>query len=615
MPVVDKLLPPVVAAVTHAGEMLIQESRRPDGPRGAGDKAGIDVEIETYLQKALNAVMPCRLEGEELGVLKGDGSDFCWLVDPHDGTSAWLKGYRGSAVSVALLHAGKPVLGVVCSPMSPDRGWDLIAWAEGLPHLLRNGVEERVDLSQMDLQAGGVPEGIVFLNHESAAAPMESGMFVAPARFVSLPSIAYRLARVAAGDGVAAVSFSGPEGLDYAGGHALLRAAGAVLLDETGREVTYSREGDSEVSSCFGGAPRAARKLLAHSSGWRGSAPVSSVGALDSRSTVTLSWPRMIEDDAIDRAKGCLFGQVIGDNLGSLVEFKSERTINRLFPNGVTDLADGGVWELLAGQATDDSELALTLGRTLYEKGSYDREDVATAYAEWYGSGPFDCGDTTAQALLSASEADEGSKAEAASRNANADSQSNGSLMRVSPIGIWARKPEVANRFAREDSRLTHPNDICVDACGVHAAAITEGIRSGDRGAMLRVAQGYARTKEIATVLALAAQGHEPEDYQSNMGWVLIALQNAFCRLQRGENIEAALVATVGKGGDTDTNAAIVGALLGAADGLSEIPSRWVLPVQACRPHRDLGAEQPRPARYWPEDVAALAEALLSARP
>ena len=162
MPVVDRLLPPVVAAVTHAGEMLIQESRRPNGPRGTGDKAGIDVEIETYLQKALNAVMPCRLEGEELGVLKGDGSDFYWLVDPHDGTSAWLKGYRGSAVSVALLHAGKPVLGVVCSPMSPDRGWDLIAWAEGLPHLLRNGVEVRVDLSQMDLQAGGVPDGIVF---------------------------------------------------------------------------------------------------------------------------------------------------------------------------------------------------------------------------------------------------------------------------------------------------------------------------------------------------------------------------------------------------------------------------------------------------------------------
>ena len=136
--------------------------------------------------------------------------------------------------------------------MSPDRGWDLIAWAEGLGHLLRNGTELLVDLSQMDLEAGE----IVFLNHGAAATPVESGTSVVPARFVSLPSIAYRLARVAAGDGVAAVSLNFPEGLDYAGGHALLRGAGGVLLDETGRDVTYSREGRKRCRSVFRGSSK-----------------------------------------------------------------------------------------------------------------------------------------------------------------------------------------------------------------------------------------------------------------------------------------------------------------------------------------------------------------------
>ena len=56
-------------------------------------------------------------------------------------------------------------------------------------------------------------------------------------------------------------------------------------------------------------------------------------------------------------------------------------------------------------------------------------------------------------------------------------------------------------------------------------------------------------------------------------GWVLLALQNAFGHLRRGASVEDALVATVGKGGDTDTNAAVTGALLGAADGLGAIPS------------------------------------------
>ena len=604
MSIVNSLLSPVTAAVTDAAKMLVEESRRPDGSRGAGDKAEIDVEIEEYLADALTAIMPYRFVGEETGIRPGDGSPFCWLVDPHDGTHAWLQGHRGSAVSVALLHAGEPVLGVVCSPMSPDRGWDLIAWAEGLPHILRNGTELTVDLSQRDLEAGE----IVFLNHAAAANPVASGSCVAPARFASLPSIAYRLARVAVGDGVAAVSLNSPGGLDYAGGHALLRGAGGVLLDETGRDVTYSREGASQVAGCFGGAPKAARALA------MGSWP-SLVSVPSSRPTVALSWPRTVGDDAVDRAKGCLFGQVIGDNLGALVEFKKEQEIARLYPDGVTDLSDGGTWNLLAGQATDDSELALTLARTLLETGSYDRELVAAAYGEWYESDPFDIGTTTARALSAAMEADAGSKAEAASLHADGTSQSNGSLMRVSPIGIWARQPEVADRFGREDSGLSHPNEVCVDACGVYVAAIAEGIRTGDRETMLRIARDYARTDEVAAVLALAEEGQYPEDYWSSMGWVLIALQNAFCRLRRGEKIEAALVATVGKGGDTDTNGAILGALLGAADGLRAIPHRWIMPVQASRPHHALGAVNPRPMSYWPDDLAALAEALLVARP
>ena len=39
-----------------------------------------------------------------------------------------------------------------------------------------------------------------------------------------------------------------------------------------------------------------------------------------------------------------------------------------------------------------------------------------------------------------------------------------------------------------------------------------------------------------------------------------------------------------------------------------------IMPVQACRPHADLGALNPRPMFFWPDDLAALAEALLAAR-
>ena len=599
------LLSGAIDAVDEAATMLGDESRRPSGPRGAGDKAEIDIEIERYLADRLTTLLPARFVGEETPIRPGDGSPLCWLVDPHDGTRAWLEGYRGSAVSVALLRDGVPVLGVVCAPMSPDRGRDLIAWAERIPHILRNGREVKVDLSRAALKAGT----IVFLNHRAAMTPVASGAAVAPARFVSLPSIAYRLARVAAGDGVATVSLSAPGGIDYAAGHAVLRGAGGVLLDEAGQEVTYSPDGESHVMRCFGGAPEAARELAARS--WR-----SARREEPSRAMVALSWPRTVDDGILDRAKGCLFGQVIGDNLGALVEFQTEEEIADAYPDGVRDLHDGGCWDILAGQATDDSELALALARTLLETGSYDREAIAAAYGDWYASGPFDIGRTIRQALSAAAGAEAGHKADAASSQANAVSEANGSLMRVSPIGIWAREPEVADRFAREDSRMTHPNDVCVDACAAFAAAIAEGIYSGDRDAMLGVALADALTDSIKDALRRAGRGEAPDGFCSGKsGWVLLAFQNAFYHLQRGATVEDALVATVGKGGDTDTNAAITGALLGAADGLGAIPPRWVMPVQACRPHEALDALNPRSMTYWPDDLAAIAEALLVARP
>jgi ADP-ribosylglycohydrolase/fructose-1,6-bisphosphatase/inositol monophosphatase family enzyme len=601
-----ELLPSVIQAVEAAGERLRHECRRPAGPRGHGDKAAVDREIEHDLRAALLALTPARFVGEETGSAGDAASTLCWLVDPHDGTKAFLEGQRGTAVSVALLCQGVPVLGVVYAPMSPDRGPDLIAWAEGLEGIWRNGQVVPIDLARRRLEPGA----IVFLHHAATHEPLRFGRAVAPARFVALPSIAYRLARVAAGDGVAAVSLSTPCSLDYAAGHALLRGAGGVLLDERGQAVRYTREGSGEVARCFGGAPQAAAELAGRS--WARAA-----GEAARPSRVRLPWPRSADETALDRAVGCLLGQVIGDSLGALVEFQGPAAIRRQHPEGVRELRDGGVWNTLAGQPTDDSELALALARTLAATGAHDPEAVAAAYGSWRASQPFDIGSTTSRALTAAMQAP-GNKAAAAMAAANAVSQANGSLMRVAPIGIWAASPEAAAAHAAADSRLTHPHPVCVAACAAYAAAISAGIQSGSRAAMLRAAEAAAGQGEggdlVLETLRAAMAGRWPADYVHNMGWVLIALQNAFYHLAHADTVEEALVATVGAGGDTDTNAAIAGALLGAALGRRAFPSRWVLPVLACRPMRELGAGQPRPADYWPDDLPALAEALLAGR-
>src|SRR5215831_4472402 len=95
---------------------------------------------------------------------------------------------------------------------------------------------------------------------------------------------------------------------------------------------------------------------------------------------------------SLSRAQGCLAGQIAGDSLGSLVEFETAASILRRYPTGVRFVDDGGTWGTIAGQPTDDSELALALARSLALLGKYDVEDVARSYAKWYASGPFDIG-------------------------------------------------------------------------------------------------------------------------------------------------------------------------------------------------------------------------------
>src|SRR5438093_5913207 len=121
-------------------------------------------------------------------------------------------------------------------------------------------------------------------------------------------------------------------------------------------------------------------------------------------------------------------------------------------------------------------------------------------YGRWFASDPFDIGATTRAALSAAARA-RADKAGAARKAARHDSQSNGSLMRASPIGIWARDPDVAAQVARRDSELSHPHPTCAAACASYAAA---GIGGADRAVMLETAARVADAHR-STAPAIAA--------------------------------------------------------------------------------------------------------------
>ncbi|MSO99840.1 MAG: hypothetical protein EXR07_02135 [Acetobacteraceae bacterium] len=329
------ILPHAIAAAREAGDLVAAEFARPDGPRFSDHvTAPLDHEIEMILRDRLLDLVPARFVGEEAGVLDAPANGYCWVVDPHDGTRAFLEGKRGSAVSIALLHRGIPVLAVVYAPTSPDRGPDMISWCEG-GRIERNGQAVTIDLRTRELAAGDV----VFLNHGVWQRPVWHGTACAPAGFMPLPSIAYRLARIAVGDGIATLTLRPVNALDIAAGHALLMAAGGVLLAEDGAPVTYNELGESRPSACFGGSPNAVAVLRART--WRGSTEPRR------EPRVTLTWPRTVAEPMLDRAAGCLLGLAIGGDLGP------------------------------------DAELALVVARSLVGQRTFDAAAVASAVSSW----------------------------------------------------------------------------------------------------------------------------------------------------------------------------------------------------------------------------------------
>lgn len=305
----------------------------------------------------------------------------------------------------------------------------------------------------------------------------------------------------------------------------------------------------------------------------------------------------------VDRAQGCLLGQLAGDSLGSLVEFRAPDDIRREYPKGVRVLADGGSWNTIAGQPTDDSEMALLLARMLADRGRYDPDEARNAYIFWLDSGPFDCGMTVAGGLRG---------------RPNPDSQANGAMMRISPLGIFGANvdAELVAKWARQDAAITHPHPICQQANALFTMAIAHAVRRGCDGRDLyELIVTWAEDIKVDESLLEAVRGaaeSPPADYVHQQGWVLTAFRNALWQLLHASNLEEAVVDTVMHGGDTDTNAAICGALLGAVHGRDAVPNQWVQSLLNCRPAAGRpNVHRPRPECFWPVDALELAERLI----
>ncbi len=266
-------------------------------------------------------------------------------------------------------------------------------------------------------------------------------------------------------------------------------------------------------------------------------------------------------------------GLMLGDALGAPAEFCTREDIHELYPEGLCDMLPGfGICtDRRAGEVTDDTQMAYCLHQALQEANGWRPEIAYKHYLAWFATNPPDIGEATAAAL---------------SGHPNAESQGNGALMRVLPIALWAATHPGFDwqTAAREDAFITHPHPVCGDANVVFVHALLTAMRPNITAEEIQfsaLAFAVENSLSSAVVEAIAADDMRPDYDGEHIGWVLVALHSAFYQLKNASSFRSALVDIVSSGGDTDTNAAIAGALLGVWKGLRHIPRTWLQAVLA----------------------------------
>lgn len=300
---------------------------------------------------------------------------------------------------------------------------------------------------------------------------------------------------------------------------------------------------------------------------------------------------------ALDRAHGALLGLALGDALGMPTQSMPRREIQERFGriDGLREApADQPIAPSLpAGSITDDTEQALILARLVIQgDGRVDAHDFAEALIAWeqdmIARGSRDLLGPSTKAALEKLQA--GVSAEETGRYGT----TNGAAMRIAPVGIAHPVGPGLLPAVLEASQVTHRTGLGISGAAAIAGAVSAAVDGADTDAALEAAVTAATAGEqlgnwiagasIPARLAAFRRLLAPLDDAAREDLLAEVVGTS---VQSQESVVAALLLVdVGRedpygalctaaslGGDTDTVAAMAGAVLGALHGPGAFPA------------------------------------------
>ena len=244
--------------------------------------------------------------------------------------------------------------------------------------------------------------------------------------------------------------------------------------------------------------------------------------------------------------RDAIFGLAVGDALGVPYEFRPRGSFT------CTGMVGHGTHDQPAGTWSDDTSMTLATCDSIRACGRVDVGDMCSRFRAWIDGGAyaidgvvFDYGSTTARALA------------AGTGRAGERDNGNGSLMRIAPLAFT----DATDDEVRAVSAITHAHPVSTEACVdmVHV--------------MRALAAGASPAEAVPDVGVLLAASEK--DLRSG-GFVRDTYCAALWCLAVSGSYGECVLRAVNLGEDTDTTAAVAGALAGVAYGIEGIPGEWL---------------------------------------
>lgn len=275
---------------------------------------------------------------------------------------------------------------------------------------------------------------------------------------------------------------------------------------------------------------------------------------------------------------GCLVGSAIGDSVGSPHEglgVPQQRTKPAI------------------GRWTDDTHMMIGVAESLIENEGFNGRNMAQTFISNYEQEPWRGYASGPPMVFSWIKSGIAWNEAARKLHHGEGSFGNRAAMRVSPVGLlWHVDPNTLRSVARSQSRITHTHELGIQGAVLQAYAVASATNAQPSSGLTPAVfieslidstpnELYKQKLRNARKLLEKADRQQVARELGNGVEAFNSVPTAvYSFLRHHESFEEAIVYAVRLGGDSDTIAAMTGAISGAYHGIQAIPEEWRTPLE-----------------------------------